>query len=223
MGKIKDLVGTKYNNFEILDYKRENSRSYLFVKCPICHNKKWVRKDSLDNTMSCGCLSKTTQFKAKNLAGKRFGRLIAIEPVDRKRDKNGSIIWRCQCDCKNFCEVPQGSLQGGRVRSCGCIASEFSKKIIQKAISESNKTCVENTKLNNLTAKTPSNNTSGVKGVHWDNSRKKWVAQIFFQGQYHALGRYSKKEDAIKARKTAEEELFNPILERYSSLLNKPR
>ena len=45
--------------------------------------------------------------------------------------------------------------------------------------------------------------------------KAKWIAQIDFKGKHIQLGRFSKKEDAVKARKEAEKELFRPILKKY--------
>lgn len=60
----------------------------------------------------------------------------------------------------------------------------------------------------NITAsKTYTNNTSGKKGVHWDNSRNKWVAVITYNKKTWHLGRYEGFEDAVKAREKAEEEI----------------
>lgn len=58
-------------------------------------------------------------------------------------------------------------------------------------------------------------NTSGVTGVTWDKSRQKWLAQIVFKGEHKFLGRFGDKEDAIQARKEAEEKYFKPIIEKY--------
>lgn len=53
-----------------------------------------------------------------------------------------------------------------------------------------------------------SNNTSGVTGVVWVKSRNKWKSQIKVNGKLIFLGEYDKIEDAIKARKEAEEKYF---------------
>lgn len=49
---------------------------------------------------------------------------------------------------------------------------------------------------------------SGVTGVCLDSARKKWTAQIHFRGVTHNLGRFVYFEDAVKARKRAEEKYF---------------
>ncbi len=47
-------------------------------------------------------------------------------------------------------------------------------------------------------------NTSGINGVCYDRVRGKWLAQIKYDYKNIYLGRFIKKEDAIKARKEAE-------------------
>lgn len=51
-------------------------------------------------------------------------------------------------------------------------------------------------------------NTSGVPGVYWDERRHKWSAQIAKKGKTIGLGRFNAKEDAIAARRVAEEKYY---------------
>lgn len=53
-----------------------------------------------------------------------------------------------------------------------------------------------------------SDNTSGVTGVTWHKGEKIWVARITIDGVRRLLGRYKKFEDAVKARKEAENEYY---------------
>lgn len=48
-----------------------------------------------------------------------------------------------------------------------------------------------------------SNNTSGARGVHWDASRGKWVAQIKTEGVAFFVGRYDSFDEAVAARDSA--------------------
>jgi len=50
------------------------------------------------------------------------------------------------------------------------------------------------------------NNKSGVKGVTWDAARGRWFASITINGKSKALGRFDEFEDAVAARRAAEEE-----------------
>lgn len=53
-----------------------------------------------------------------------------------------------------------------------------------------------------------SNNTSGVTGVSWVNSRQKWRARINMFKKEINLGLFSNFEEAVKARKEAENKYF---------------
>ena len=53
-----------------------------------------------------------------------------------------------------------------------------------------------------------SDNTSGVVGVSWSKSRKKWVAYVSVDGKVKMLGRFMDICDAINARTTASAEFL---------------
>jgi len=38
-----------------------------------------------------------------DLTGQRFGKLVAIEPTEKRVSK--SVVWKCLCDCGNYHEV----------------------------------------------------------------------------------------------------------------------
>jgi hypothetical protein len=216
--KLPDLVGTYYANFYVMDYKRENKRSYLLVKCPLCGSAKWMRKDTLDNplTVGCGCANKDNLFKAEDLKGREFGNLKVIKKTGKK-DSNGSIIWHCLCKCGNYTDVSADNLKTGRVKSCGCIRKEQTRENSKHAYKYNKKyKFIENTNVYLLEPKhLKSNNHSGINGISWDNSRSKWLAKIGFKGKSYYLGRYDKLEDAAKARRIAENKLHGDFLEWY--------
>ncbi len=54
-----------------------------------------------------------------DLTGQRFGKLTVIE---KSGTKNGSVLWKCKCDCGNYTEVITALLRNGSVSSCGCLA-----------------------------------------------------------------------------------------------------
>lgn len=61
---------------------------------------------------------------------------------------------------------------------------------------------------NNMNKGLQSNNTSGVTGVTWDKRRSKWQAQIHLNGKHIHLGYFDSFENAVNARKKAEEKFF---------------
>jgi len=63
--------------------------------------------------------------------------------------------------------------------------------------------CVSNSG-NQKNATITKRNRSGVVGVHWNKSSRKWHAQIKNEGVYDYLGLFDSLDDARKARKRAE-------------------
>lgn len=61
--------------------------------------------------------------------------------------------------------------------------------------------------------KLPKNNKSGVKGVYFDSSRGQWIASLTLKRKVVFRERFRKFDDAVKARKKAEEKYFKPIIE----------
>ena len=149
--------------------------------------------------------------KSKDLTGQRFGRLIVIKRVGIK---NSSQTWECKCDCGNTKIVSSKNLMYEFVKSCGCLREDFCKNELRKKYQEyriegTNVAFLKSKKLN-------SNNKSGVRGVH-KNKRGKWRAEIVFKKKYYHFGVYDNFEDAVKARKEAEERLFKPVIEKYEN------
>lgn len=56
------------------------------------------------------------------LAGKRFGRLVAVKDTGRR--KQGQSVWLCLCDCGQISEVQSSNLRSGNTRSCGCLKAD---------------------------------------------------------------------------------------------------
>ena len=156
--------------------------------------------------------------RIKDLTGQRFGRLVVVE---RAEDIRGRVAWKCQCDCGNISFVRSHSLVQNATKSCGCLTKENGRKNgkenikFSKEYNESQQK--EHTRLDRISpnAKILSNNKSGICGVCWIKTEMKWMAYIMLKGKQHTLGRFINKQDAINARKAAEEKYFKPILEKY--------
>ena len=58
---------------------------------------------------------------------------------------------------------------------------------------------------NNKNRSMSSRNKSGVNGVRWCSSRKKWHVMIGVNGKGKYVGRFDNFDEAVKARKEAEE------------------
>src|SRR3990167_7788387 len=54
----------------------------------------------------------------KDLAGKRFGRLLVVKSSGQTNSRN--YIWECICDCGNKKLVKSNNLVQKKTQSCGC-------------------------------------------------------------------------------------------------------
>ena len=52
--------------------------------------------------------------------------------------------------------------------------------------------------LNNLSRNYNTNNSSGYRGVHWCNTKKKWIARITFNSKTKNLGHFDDKKRAYE-------------------------
>ena len=65
-----------------------------------------------------------------NLINQKFNRLLVIEKTDQR--KNGSIVWKCLCDCGNITYVTTRELRSNNTKSCGCLNDDRRKERIIK-------------------------------------------------------------------------------------------
>lgn len=63
-------------------------------------------------------------YKARDITGQRFGRLLALGPVGL--DQNQEVLWLCQCDCGNIATKLGRSMRKGSTQSCGCFGKQRS-------------------------------------------------------------------------------------------------
>ena len=61
--------------------------------------------------------------KRLDLAGIQLGHLTVLEATDH-RSSQGSIIWRCRCDCGNEILLPSSSIRNSHIADCGCRRSK---------------------------------------------------------------------------------------------------
>ena len=205
--KCLDLRGRRFGRLTALERLDEKSGSSYYWRCVCdCGNERRVRASALTggNTTSCGCQRRESlRERAKDIAGERFGALLAERPTQERR--GGSVIWECRCDCGRAVRYSYNELVYCGVRSCGCRRSEKDPPPLHYIEG----TCVEQL----LREKPRRDNTSGCTGVVAAGG--KWRAQIVFKGKSYYLGLYADKELAIKARRKAEGALHGEFLDWY--------
>ena len=149
-----------------------------------------------------------------NLKDRRFGRLV----VEGNASRKGYV---CLCDCGKRKEIRATSLTKAfqPTRSCGCIQRELVRAIGSKTIPQN----MEKQVKTNLRYHTnfqviedvnpPKHNTSGYKGISWDIHRKKWMTYINVHSKRIFIGRFASLDDAVDARKEAEEKYHKPLID----------
>ena len=217
---MKDLTGQRFGKLVAVKAlpPAPGRRNYRWECRCDCGNTHVVAGGDLTSghTKSCGCAGGI--YKLDDLTGQRFGRLVVIERSTNT--KSGHPRWLCACDCGHQTIVDAKSLRRGCTTSCGCFRHELNLKqgnFVAAYLSQNE--LKDGTNLSLLTT-TPSKPTaSGRKGVWFNEPKGRYEVYINIQKKRKYLGSYKKLEDAIKARENAEEELFEPILNKYDRTL----
>ena len=119
-GKL-DLTGSVYDELTVVEmlYNYNNKRK-TYCRCITLYGDEViVRMDALRSGATHLAKGAGKTGKPVDIAGQRFGLLVAIRPTEQ-RASNGSIIWECLCDCGNITYVPAGQLVRKHTLSCGC-------------------------------------------------------------------------------------------------------
>ena len=131
--KAEDLTGKKFGKLTVInrnmEKKTKNRLAFWNCICE-CGNERIVSSSELrlgQITQCHACAQKNKKLRdpnsyigpIKNRIGERFGKLTVIEDTGKR--ENGKVVWKCQCDCGNFCEVSSNSLITGNTKSCGCL------------------------------------------------------------------------------------------------------
>ena len=150
----------------------------------------------------------THSRKKLDLTGQRYGKLTVLCPAENIGERTA---WLCRCDCGRETVVRTCRLRSRHTSRCGCLGARNMPE------AELGLTYIDGTCVEMLAAKTVRrNNTSGVPGVEWRPSKGTWRAVICFKGRRYYLGSHGKFEDAVRARKRAEENLHDSFLREFA-------
>ena len=119
---LKFIYDEVEGELKILDYKTDGSSPQVYLNYK--ENEGWIKCNNLINSK----IGKFINIKKKpkpitrtDIVGKRFGKLVVIED-DGSRTNNGSILWKCLCDCGETTHATAAKLESGAKKSCGCLA-----------------------------------------------------------------------------------------------------
>lgn len=123
MQNKKIECGHRVGRLTVVEATGERRSGYTVWRCrcdcggEILLDTRYLKRETVQD---CGCGAKTNP-RQKNLAGMRFGRLVAVEPTSERSGK-GSTVWKCRCDCGGEVLASVTQLTRGDRRSCGCEA-----------------------------------------------------------------------------------------------------
>lgn len=217
VNRMEDLTGRRFGRLIVIEKTEERRKQRVVWLCQCdCGNMARITSSNLKSgkTTSCGCARRHTN--RMDITGQRFGRLVAVFPTDKH--SYHSVIWHCRCDCGGEADVSAINLRRKQTQSCGCLASENGKQVVQFALSARQSDYIDGTDVKQLLRPLQSNNTSGITGVSYDKSVGLWKAYIQFKGVKYRLGGRMNKEDAVALRKEAEKQTHEKFLEWYKSI-----
>lgn len=122
----KDLIGEQFDELTVVEMLwNYQNKHRTYCRCTGIDNKEYiVRQDVLVSGATHTIHGACSEGTIKDISGKRFGKLIAIKPTE-KRASNGSIRWECICDCGNIVYPTINNLKRGHTTSCGCAKDKF--------------------------------------------------------------------------------------------------
>lgn len=230
MAKFNDLTGRRFGKLTVIkrvkDYISKNGkkRTQWLCQCD-CGNKVKVLSQSLtsESTLSCGCLAKENCRKLGKSKKKYNKYDLSGEYGIGYTFKGEEFLFDLEDydKIKDYCWHNNGAgYIEGRDTNTGL--SVFMHRLIMnpdksEVVDHINHNPLDNRKnnlrictqhQNTMNCKIPSNNSSGIKGVTYDNYYKKWVAFIGINHKKKTLGYFTNIDDAIETRLKAEKEYY---------------
>ncbi len=222
LGKFKDLTGRKFGRLTVIKRVEDHiqpsgqRKTRWLCKCD-CGNDVVVQSSHLTSgdTKSCGCYNDENKRKKKlntyNLSGE-YG--IGYDFKDREfyfdledYDKIKEYTWYINTEGYVFTsnKVSMHRL----VMDCGDDkeVDHIHGKVTRHDNRKSNLRIAEHFE-NMINKGLRLDNTSGTTGVWYRKDSNKWRASIQYNNKVINLGSYNTFEEAVKARKNAEEKYF---------------
>lgn len=125
-------VGFHVGKLEVIAATDQRKNGYTVWRCRCdCGGEILLDTRCLQRgtVRDCGC-STVVKPGQRDITGMRFGKLVAIAPVDPFQ--KGDVIWHCRCDCGGEIDAPLPQLRSGYRKSCGCLSHPPLKDFISK-------------------------------------------------------------------------------------------
>lgn len=146
-----------------------------------------------------------------DLTGKRFGRLVILGRAEKRGSRGARTVplWECRCDCGNITYKATDTLTNSDLSMCNDCAQKYATSKMHENAGFIGGTQITKFKSDNY----DSNNMSGVRGVYYDRRTGKYRARLKFKGKLMNFGSYYTIEEALEARKKAENVCLGELLD----------
>lgn len=199
-GKLKIVSFAGYGKYQLALWNCECECGNMVVRSShYLHNAVSPRCDECPRTIKLGKVY-------KDIRGKRYGKLTVIAPTDR-RSAFASAYWQCRCDCSAVIEKTKYYLNNSPEPMCNDCFEQKRQEWLKALYSDDTSAH----RIKHVLFKYKTKNESGYPGVY--RRGKKWIAKICFQGEMHTLGTFENVNQAIDARKQAENRYFMEYLD----------
>jgi len=208
MREWPSLIGQKFGMLIVIGQAPSTAKGQRrwICKCD-CGTEKIVMGSNLKRgtTVSCGCKHKN------DLTGQKIGKLTVLERSDKygSRGKRKTQLWKCQCECGTITYKATDTLTNPDISMCPECAGKYAAEKARENAGFEGGTQIS--KIKNCPD--TSDNISGFHGVYFDRRTGKYRARLKFRGKLYNLGSFTNLEDAVKARKRGEEEIFGKFLD----------
>lgn len=208
MRQWESLIGRRFGSLEVTGQASSDcsGKRRWNCRCDCGRNCQAVGYDlTHGRKTSCGCR------RRKDLAGSKMGRLTVLELSEEygSRGSRRVRLWRCRCDCGTITYKATDTLNNPDLSMCGDCAARYGIVRARERLGYTEGTQIS--RICNTTS--PSNNSSGIRGVYFESKTGRYRARIKFQGRLHDLGSYCTLEEAAAARQAGEKRFFGAFLE----------
>lgn len=231
MPKFIDITGKRYGRLTVIcrakDHIQPNGSHVVMWKC-LCDCGEDITTSGISlrrgKTKSCGCLHKDCA-KKQGRNNKKYNKydLSGEYGIGWTANTNQPFYFDLEDydKIKNYCwyENDDGYIKTNETGSRKTIAmhrmvldidNDYQVDHIRHNVNDNRKSqlrVVTGTQ-NNMNRRKQSNNTSSITGVYWDKAKQRWCAEIMINRKNIYIGVYKNFNDAVIARKKAEEKYF---------------
>ena len=190
----KSITGNVYGDIKAIEYV--GNKRYK-CQCIKCGDISYKYSANLKGNLTCKKCGKGYKV---DLTGKQFG-YLTVKSYNKESKK-----WLCECKCGRTILVKSNNLKSGNTNSCGIC--KYKDAAQRQVVADTSPAQIKDGTGN-------ARNKTGYTGIYYIKNRNKWRAEITFQKKKYYLGYYDRKQDAIEARKLAENRLHGDFFDWY--------